>query len=164
MKMDKQDVQVVKLAQEILPYFGRMARLDEEIVVLMDETPAWIKAVCQEAHGDLLPDDWRYEFIKEAIHLIADASEDDILEDLHDRMEADIYNNELLKWVGSNLNRISYCDDAKETYGGGGDLSFMDLISIGQLWEKHEVFHLVLNGLRSRLEDLETTEAESKVG
>jgi len=124
----------------------------EQYFTLKDDAPEWMKDVCRAAHddGDIMPDDFRYEFIAEAVEIIATRNDFD---DAVYEMEPDVYNNELLKWVGSSLSRASYVDDAAEEYGPAASL--FEGLARGQLAEKHEVFHQVLEALRELEEDAE---------
>jgi hypothetical protein len=42
----------------------------DKYVALKDGSPEWMTDVCHKAHGDMLPDDWRYSFISEAVDYI----------------------------------------------------------------------------------------------
>jgi hypothetical protein len=102
------------------------------------------------AHGDgeMLPDDWRYAFINEALNAIADSSGN--FEELE--MEADIYNHELTEWLGSHGQRPSYCDEAVRDGLVSADADMIARISAGQYLEKHEVLDAVLAYLREEAE------------
>jgi hypothetical protein len=66
-------------------------------------------------------------------------------------MESDIYNHDLIKWVGSNLTRISYCDDAIEE----GAQGFIGILQCGQLREKEEILYSVRQSLEQIIENEE---------
>ncbi len=100
-------------------------------------------------HDDMLPDDYKYQFIVECLDAI---SENIDFNDIH--IEADIYNYELLKWVSSHSIRQGYCDDALEAYQGAKDLTLMQIISEGQFIEKNEVLHYTYNFLTDILEEI----------
>lgn len=106
---------------------------------LRDGAPERVIDLVREAHGDFLPDDYRYEYIKESLELIAQD-----VEDAEESLEADTYNADLLKWVSSNLNRMAYVDQALEEC----KCAFLgEYLAIGQLTERQEVFTLVLSSL-----------------
>jgi hypothetical protein len=122
-----------------------------------DDRPDWVQELCHHAHGDMLPDDWRYEFIVTALDVIAeaddDADPDAIREQFQDECEADIYTHELTSWLGSRADRAGYCDEACEGYGlEGGDT--LQRIGLGQRAEKLEVFALVLEWLEEHAGEL----------
>jgi hypothetical protein len=96
--------------------------------------------VCRKAHddGNLLPDDWRYAFIEEAVDVLA-ACED--IEEARTRLEPDIYTYELTGWLHSLNSRVYYLGEALAEYG-----SFRDgfqLLAAAQMMEKEEVFYQV---------------------
>lgn len=115
--------------------------------VLKDGHPEWMTEVAHEAHGDMLPDDWRYEFIEAACDAIADNDGD--LDEARDSLEADIYTHDLTGWLHSRADRHGYCDEAAEEYGWelNRDNNMIALIQIGQLREKQETFDLVAKAL-----------------
>lgn len=118
------------------------------------ENRCWICRMIWHAHseGEYLPDDWRYEFIVEAL---AAFSDHDDPESAIDNIEPDVYNSELLAWLSSNLNRSGYCDEVMHEYPGH---DLMATIGLGQAAEKREVYQLVLEALQERLEELEEAE------
>jgi hypothetical protein len=123
-----------------------------------DDKPAEerCRALALDAHSDMLPDDWRYGFICEALSAICDASNLDEIE-----LEADIYNHELTEWVGSHGHRPSYCDDAvSEGLCDGSDM--INTLQCGQYMEKREVLGAVLAYLRNEAEEEEQAEEEAE--
>lgn len=125
----------------------------EEFVCLKDGSPEWMANVVRAAHGDMLPDDFRYSFIKEAAGAIHDAGDDADLDDAAAEFsdEVDLYNSDLLRWVGSSVTRASYCDDAMEELGQPDGL--FKLLQWGQAEERREVFELVVSSLLELAED-----------
>lgn len=113
-----------------------------------DDAPGWVSAIVQDAHGDMFPDDWRYEAIRDAFGAIHDSYTDDLDELGHEFADgADIYNADLLAWVGSHGSRAGYVDEAVEEFGPARD--FYHSLQMGQYAERAEVFAAVLAGLRS---------------
>ncbi len=145
---------IVSLAREAEKCFVKLVRSDNETYwTLSDDAPEWVKEMCQQAHGDFLPDDYRYEFIQEVITLISAGEEEDDYDSLSDvvgEIEPDIYNNVLTHWLASNLNRAQYVDEAIEQFGLSGGI--FALLSSGQVLEKQEVFQLVLEFLSEKTE------------
>ena len=155
---------IKQLAEQMSQAFeGRTRDNGAEFRALKDRSPEWMTTVCRKAHGDMMPDDWRYEFIENAVDKIAeaddDASDDDISE-LEYELEADVYTSDLTGWLHSRADRLGWLDDAKEECGGGFDSAF-NLLSAGQLMEKQEVFRLVLDSLRELASDEDEAEEES---
>ena len=154
---------IKQLAEQMSQAFeGRTRDNGAEFRALKDRSPEWMTTVCRKAHGDMMPDDWRYEFIENAVDKIAeaddDASDDDISE-LEYELEADIYTHDLTGWLHSRADRVSWLDQAMEESGGTFDSAF-NLLSEGQLLEKREVFGLVLESLRKLASDEDEAEDE----
>ena len=136
---------VSKKAKEALAYFEKANRTNGvEFWKVKDGAPQWVTDLCFASHseGAMLPDDWRYVFIVEA--LVALEEEIDL--------EPDIYTSELCAWLASNVNRVGYVDDARNEWGG--DLkSIFDELQLGQLTEKREVFDQVTAFLEALIEE-----------
>jgi hypothetical protein len=105
----------------------------------------------------MLPDDHRYEFIRDAVSALADEDDTDAA---RDSIEPDIYTANLAAWLGSRTDRYGYCDEAIEEQGQ----PFPDTISLlqaGYYREQIEVFDAVLSALEdvaSEIEDEETAD------
>ncbi|KKL51654.1 hypothetical protein LCGC14_2293320 [marine sediment metagenome] len=149
--VETQTITVQSLAQEMSSAFERKKRdSGTEYVVLKDDSPEWMRDVCMASHGDeMLPDDWRYEFIEDAVDALEGFLKDH--ED-GDPQEADTYLQEYIYtyqqtgWLHSRVDRYGYCDDALEEFGGqAGSLS--EALQRGMWMEQREVFGLVLSAL-----------------
>jgi hypothetical protein len=151
------DVTVEMLATFARACFKRSKRDNgEEYWLKKDGTPEWVETMTMEAHGSMLPDDWKYSFIVEALSALSDHADTD---EARDSLEADIYNSELHRWLGSHLERAGYVDEAIKEYGSHSDNGIEGDIAIGQLAEMHEVFSSVLSALESRVSELEAESA-----
>jgi hypothetical protein len=121
-----------------------------EYVCRADDAPDWTLDVICHAHGDMLPDDWRYRMIQNVAYMIAERDDVDA-DDLSDVMyEAignilSIYNSELCAWLASNVHRIGYCDEAQNEYGVADNI--MSAISQGQHLEYEEIWSLLVEAL-----------------
>lgn len=124
----------------------------EEFRKLEDDAPAWMTTVCRKAHDDanILPDDWRYEFIEQAVDALAEHEDTD---DALDALNADVYTHELTGWLHSRTNRVFYLNEVLAEYGTMKD--GLLLLSAAQVDEKHEVFHQVLAALQEELDSRE---------
>lgn len=129
---------------------GFLIRTDKDVVILKDDRPDWVQELCHSAHGDMLPDDWRYEFIQDALNAL---EEDEDNEPDVDNLYP--YNADRLDWLSSNLNRAGYCDEAMEEIGGEFSGIF-DTIAIGMQAELREVFALVRDALDEQAIEQET--------
>ena len=125
---------------------------------LRDGSPEWMKDVCFKAHGDMMPDDHRYEMIEEACDALADHDDED---EARDSLEADVYTSELTAWLHSRVDRTGYVDEALEEYGGEVK-GISDAIALGQMKEKEEVFGLVVEALTELVDAQEEEEDESE--
>lgn len=138
------------LAGQAYDAMERATRDDgSEYIRKRDDAPAWVAEIVQAAHGEMLPDDWRYACIWEAFRHIHDNTghTDDLDETAHEFADdADVYNSDLLAWVGSHNSRAGYVDEARDEYGAARD--FYHGLQMGQYQERAEVFSFVLAGLR----------------
>lgn len=122
----------------------------ESFVRVKDGAPEWVTELARKAHGDMLPDDYRYKVIRSALDALAYADEAADLDDLESEFadDVDLYTSDLTAWLGSHAYRVSYCDDARDEYGqpqkGEG---IMAAIALGQYMERREVFRLVRQAL-----------------
>lgn len=139
-------------ASELSAAFTRDKRHNgKEFVKLKDGSPEWMKEVCRLAHGEMMPDDWRYVMIEKAADYLADSEEPDGCEFADQATE--IYNTALLDWVASHLDRAGYVDEAVEELGYPGDL--FKSLQYGQYRELEEVYGLVKDALEELVEEQE---------
>lgn len=137
-------------AEEALNYFHKDVRTSGEDFYKTEGEPQWVNDMIHEAHGDMLADDWKYEFVYEALDHITQLDDPDDGPEL----EPDPYNSSRLRWLSSNLNRASYVDEAMEEFGSGWpEQGVMEAVGIGQLREKEEVFFSVLNSLKEHVSE-----------
>lgn len=141
--------------------FERRTRDDDSsYIVLKDSAPDWLHDLVRSAHGEFLPDDWRYASIRAALGAIHDAGADDPddLDDLDHEFadgNVDTYNAARFAWLASNLNRAAYCDDAAEEFGYDAERGIVHLIALGQYAESMEVFQSVVESLRERFAEFD---------
>lgn len=141
----KTQTDIQTLAKEVSSMFETKKRDNgKEFYCLKDGAPQWVTDMVYAAHNDMMPDDHKYDFIVEALDAIADSEDvDDIT------LEADVYNGDLLRWVGSHLERAGYVEDAVKEFGmDANSFEFFTALSSGQYLEKQEV----LNSVRYSLE------------
>jgi hypothetical protein len=69
---------VRELAREANSYLRRDP--DRDILLPADDAPAWFTELCHHAHGSIMADDWRYEFIRDAPGAIEDGAGEDRLD------------------------------------------------------------------------------------
>jgi hypothetical protein len=107
------------------------------------------------AHAGMMSDDWRYEFIRDALGAIEDGADED-------RLDLDglyPYTHDRLNWLASHLDRPGYCDEAAADAGGPpGDV--LALVAWGMDRELREVFGLVRSMLEESAEEQDDEEDE----
>ena len=136
---------VNELAKEALGWFTTDARDNgEEFVKTKEGRPDWLENLIFTAHDDMMPDDYRYRFIEDALQYISDQDED--ADDLDcPEIEADSYTSELTKWLHSRNDRVYYLTEALEEYEINDGFQALYL---AQLCERGEVYDSVLSSLR----------------
>lgn len=139
---------VFDLAQEMAQAFVQKSKGDETIDVLRPDSPPWMHDVAYSAHGDHLPGDWTYTFIRDAVEAISQSDGD--LDEAQNSLEADVYTVDLTKWLSSRLDRIAYLGDAISEGGFGGDGG--KALARAQLLEREEVFESVVIELEKQVE------------
>lgn len=142
---------VAALAREAYNSMERVINSDsgKPIVQMRRDAPDWVTDLVREAHGSLLPDNFRYETIRDALDRIADSAgqdENEVSNEFSD--EADVYNSDLLEWVGSHSNRPGYVDEARDEFGEPRD--FYHGLQMGQYLERGEIFRLVHESLSEK--------------
>jgi len=143
---------IQKLASHYSKMFTRDIRNDgTEYVKTIDDSPEELTELIYNAHGDMMPDDWKYKFIEESLNRIAETENEDDLD--CPELESDIYTHDLLQWLASRNDRYDYVDQATAEYGHSNSL--INDIMLGQIKEKEEVYFSVLSSLRKIKENLE---------
>jgi len=122
-----------------------------EYVCRADDAPEWTLDVVMHAHGDMLPDDWRYMMIQNVAYMIAerdDVDADDLSDVMHEAIDnqVSIYNSDLCAWLASSVHRIGYCDEALDEFGLPSK-SVITAIQQGQRLEYEEIWLLMVEAL-----------------
>ena len=123
-----------------------------------DGAPEWVTELVHDAHGDFLPDDWRYDAICSALEFISETDDPEDGASEWADSNVDVYTGARLAWLASNLNRAGYCVDAAGEYGSSAT-DIVAMIGQGQYAESREVFYAVLSALEERAEATEAEEA-----
>lgn len=136
---------MVGAASEGRDGFETIRRLDfrGDYVQLKDEAPAWLAELAFRSHEQaaMLPDDWRNRLTRDALHQIASVQPGTTRQELLESIESDTYERALVSWLGSNVRRLAYCDDAYAELGKPDTVT--QLLAAGQVREKREVFSIV---------------------
>jgi hypothetical protein len=141
--MTTTEEKIQKLASEADGYLRRDTERD--ILLPADNAPQWFTDLCRHAHGPFMPDDWRYEFIQDALGAIEDGADEDRIT-VDDRYP---YTADRLNWLASNLNRPGYCDEVAEELGEA-PMEILNFLAMGMQREMNEVYDLV----REKLEEM----------
>lgn len=137
------------LARESRQFLVRKDTPRGSIVTMADNAPKWFAQLVQDAHGQMLPDDWKYQCIQCALDDFAECEDP---EDVIANLEEDIETHSLLKWLGSSNLRVGYCDDAADEWGIEPESDILRRIGLGQRFEKIEVYNSVLWSLQTQVE------------
>jgi hypothetical protein len=109
---------------------------------LRSDAPAELRDLVAVAQGEFYRDPWRYDFIVQALNVIALVTNPEQVE-----LDNTISNLGLLEWFASSPLRAGYVDRAIQDYGlpPGG---IMEAILLGQAKEEEEIYQIVLDELR----------------
>ena len=132
-------------AAQIRSTFVEKIRTDGTKYWSTESEEAEIKELCYAAHDDMMPDDWKYRFIVDALNLVAEADDvDDVT------IEPDVYTSDLTAWLASHNGRVYYLTQALEEYG---ETDGFRALACAQAFERKEVFYSVLSSIRSMIEE-----------
>lgn len=144
---------IKSLAAEALSHMIEKKRDNGEAFVCFDkDAPEWCSELARHAHGDMLPDDWRYRFLEEVLQTIDDCESDDVemIRDSMYEIEPDIYTGQLLAWLASSIARLDYVDQYRDDgFNGPTGAAIMG----GQMLEKQKVAKLVIDFLESMADE-----------
>lgn len=140
---------VTERATEAASQFETATRSDgQEFTRLTNDAPDWLRDLVRTAHGDMFPDDWRYETIRAAVHFLAEyGGDDDAAAHEFADAQVDVYTLARIAWLGSHLRRVQYVDEARDEGLVSATADIADMIGAGQYEEASEVFHSVRESL-----------------
>lgn len=148
-------MEISELAAYAREFFEQKTRDDDQrFWTLKRRHPTWVEDLVHEAHGDMMPEDYKYAFVLDTLDALEEGRDPEEPE-----LEPDIYTHDLNRWLASNLTRAGYVDEAVEDYGHS-DQGITGDIGLGQLREKEEVWGIVIQELQKRLEAIEMDEPE----
>lgn len=148
---------IQKLARECAEMLETQKRDNgKSYVAFKRDAPEWMRDMARDAHGDLLPDDFIYEYIAEALEAISMADDAEDIERACDELEPDVYTSGILKWLSA---RGFMCvDEALSDCGmqvDGVNTTLFDAVMLAQVEEKRRVFNAVVHFLKQRAEENE---------
>lgn len=145
-----------QLAKDATTCFTTKQRPDgNTFVAIRDASPDWVGELVKDAHGPMLPDDWRYASIASALEWLADADDPDDAGHEWADANVDVYTGGRIAWFASDRSRPGYCDEAICEMGDYAPTSIIEHIGLGQHQESCEVFASVLHSLRARAEEVQ---------
>ena len=146
---------IQELAEKYVAYAQRRTRDNGEKFWFFESEDEDLRDLIFKSHdsGDVMPDDHRYAFIRDALLAIAEADEE-WLEDPDFPYDTDISNYEAAMWLASRNDRAAYVDEYAQEFGvEAKNFSVISLISQGYAAEKREVFQSVLSSLQALATD-----------
>lgn len=117
---------------------------------LKDYRPIWLVDFMRDdihEEGRWFPDDFKYQVVVEVLDVLSEGQDPDDL-----NLEPDIYNSDLLEWLGSHLERAGLVDEAVEQMGHSKQGIIGD-ISTGQWYEKDQIARMVADALKEHIDD-----------
>lgn len=132
-------------AAQIRSTFVEKIRTDGTKYWSTESEEAEIKELCYAAHDDMMPDDWKYRFIVDALNLVAEADDVDGV-----TIEPDIYTADLTAWLASHNGRVDYLTRVLEECDTTDGI---EAIAMAQAFEREEVYFSVLSSIRAMVEE-----------
>jgi hypothetical protein len=121
---------------------------------LSSSAPGWASSVIREAHLGELPNDSRYELIRDALSALSDQafSDEEEASGSIDELSLDLVPHgtcELLQWFADRADRLSSCDEALENgrVSGGSQFSSYELLSEGYRLTAEETLSSLISSL-----------------
>jgi len=139
--------------QKIAENLSGLLKYDLEIerVVFASFEGEDYRALSSIIHTSQTNEDLAYEEIQNALEAIelggCDGADDDSYE-----IEGDVYNSDLIGWLGASMWNYAWCDGEMETFGGEYQ-SILDIIKDGQAAAKRHVWGAVIGLVRELAEE-----------
>jgi hypothetical protein len=97
--MTTHNERLAKPAAEANSYLRRDTARDT--LLPADGAPQWFTDLCHHAHANMMPNDWRFEFVQDVLNALEDGADED-------RLDLDAlypYTADRLDWLASHLDR-----------------------------------------------------------
>lgn len=138
-----------KLNQFCLAFVHKRRDDGGEFVCLAKDAPEWMTEVVKDAHGEFLPEDWRYAAIEAVANALVETVEcGDDPEDQSWEIACNLtddYTSDLTAWLATNVNRLAYCDDGAQNLDlSSGEATLVDILNAGQQTEYMEIIGSLL--------------------
>ena len=133
--------EIAEIAEQSFKTILRQAD-NKTIYIVKDDCMEWVKGLIKETHGDMFPDDWKYEFIHEAFQAIAEHNDEDVEFEEISNLSFNQNNSRLFDWVRSHASRVEYVEEAIKENGLNADnFSLSNSLALGQMAERLEIYH-----------------------
>lgn len=140
--------EIQEFAGKMLTTFKLKDSSDESIWIISEGSPEVYSDIVRECHDGMLPDNFKYEFVRECLLAIID---NDSQEEAYDSIDSDFRTYQLNKWLTSNNERHWYINQSVIEFGlvmKESEFDIMQLIQRGQLKEKLEVMDILVNKIQ----------------
>ncbi len=131
-------------------YRGDTGEEEDRYIRTKDGCPEWVTDLVREAHGEMFPDDWKYNCIDNALEAISQANDPEDEQSSFADSQVDVYTHARYTWLASNLTRQGYIDDAVSDLGMEPTNDVAEMIGWGQYMEASEIYGLVLRSLEAQ--------------
>jgi hypothetical protein len=136
-------------------------------LALSDGTADWIREAVRLSHNGELPNDSRYELIRDAAAAISDQHFTDIEEARSAVFELSTdlvpsYTSELLQWFSANTSRLCDCDDCLEQ-SGDRIFSVSAALELGYRSAAEDVLNTLITEIDENRSSLFDPETDSKL-
>lgn len=139
----------------------------ERFYCLSDSSPEWVRTAVMLAHDNELPNNSRYELIRDAAVALSDQrfdSAEEAEESLWE-LSCDLlpsYTGALLAWFSECSSRLSDCDEAVEE-NGSSSLSVTDLLELGHRRASESVLSILIAEVEENRESLFNPDEDARL-
>ncbi len=137
------------IAKVMLDNLEHKTRTDGSDYVCNKVSVDWQKDIIHKAHEDKLPNDYTYQFIEDALLVLADSDPGEE-EDAIYEIEPAVYTSELTRWLNSRCDRVYYIEEAVKEHG---QTDGFQILMTAYGIEQQEVARLVLQGIREYIKE-----------
>lgn len=137
------------IAQEMLNNMEQKERTNGDKYYCNKKQIEWQTKIIRKAHEEALPDDYKYEFINDALCALTDCTPGEEEEAINE-IEPDCYTSNLTGWLHSRNDRAYYLTQALEEFDSKDGFQ---ALSIAQQIEKQDVARLVLEGIKEYIDN-----------
>jgi len=148
--------------------FEKRTREDGSLYwALRSGSPEWMRSAVMLAHENELPNDSRYELIRDAALALSESSfsdEEEAREALWG-LSADLcptWSSDLLQWFSAHLSRLSDCDEALEEMGSSVS-SVSDALEMGFRRAAESVLSVLISEIEENRSSVFNPETDSRL-